>query len=146
MLLEVERTTSTGRSTTGILSIDGQQQCYTLEPPKVADPNGNGFICIPAGTFSLTIRWSPKNKRQVPHVENVPGRTEIEIHIGNYPDDTDGCTLVGTQLQPDIVLYPEVAFSALMTKLFSVAVLRNPSSPEVNQIWDVGSITYTEAP
>lgn len=144
MNLKVLRTTYTNRSTTGILSIDGQDQCFTLEPPRVADPNGNGYICIPAGTFQLTIRWSYKFNRQVPHVEEVPGRSAIEIHIGNFPKDTDGCTLVGgLQDQPDFVGRSSIAFASLMNKLYAGATLRDSNAVEADQIWDVGKIMYS---
>jgi Family of unknown function (DUF5675) len=148
MNLEVRRNEPTIHSTTGKLAIDGQPQCVTLEPPPVADPNGNGYVCIPAGTFPLTIQWSPKFQRQVPHVNDVPGRTAIEIHIGNFPDNTDGCTLVGVDYgdpeQPDYIRLSAVAFAALMTKLYASATLTNPNDPEVNQVWSVGTIMYIE--
>jgi hypothetical protein len=150
MNLEVRRNRSTIRSTTGKLSIDSQLQCVTLEPPLTADPNGNGYVCIPAGTFPLTIQWSPKFQRQVPHVNDVPGRSAIEIHIGNFPDDTDGCTLVGMDygdpIKPDYIRLSAVAFAALMTKLYAGSVLNNPDSPEVDQVWNVGTIAYLTEP
>lgn len=143
--LEIRRSIFTKRSTSGQLAINGIPECYTLEPPKEPDPNGNGYICIPTGTYPLTIQWSPKFHKQVPHVNSVPGRTEIEIHVGNFPDDTEGCILVGKSRgdQPDFVSQSGMAWALLMTKLYDGAVLRNPDSPEVNQIWDVGQITYT---
>lgn len=144
--LEVRRSVFTKRSTSGQLAIDGVPQCFTLEPPQQPDPNGNGFVCIPEGTFPLTIRWSNEFKKLVPHVENVPGRTAIEIHIGNYPDDTHGCTLVGKSRgdQPDFVAQSGMAWALLMTKLYDGATLKNPDSPEIYQIWDVGQITYKD--
>lgn len=149
MNLEVRRNTPTKRSTTGRLAIDGHPECVTLEPPPIPDPNGNGFVCIPAGTFPLTIRWSPKRNRAVPHVESVPGRTEIEIHILNFPDETDGCTGVGVDYgdppQPDYIRFSGKAFATLMTKLYAGSTLTNPDSPEVNQVWNAGTITYTDA-
>lgn len=148
MNLEVRRNKPTIRSTTGRLAIDGQPQCVTLEPPPVVDPNGNGYVCIPAGTYPLTIQWSPKRKRQVPHVNDVPGRTEIEIHILNFPDETDGCTGVGVDYgdppQPDYIRFSAVAFAALMNKLYAGATLINPEAKEVDQIWDVGTIVYID--
>jgi hypothetical protein len=146
--LEVRRNKPTIRSTTGRLAIDGQPQCVTLEPPPVADPNGNGYVCILAGTFPLRIYWSTKRQRQVPHIDNVPGRTEIEIHVLNFPDQTDGCAGVGMDYgdppQPDYIRFSDIAFAALMNKLYAGATLTNPESPEVNQIWDVGTITYID--
>jgi len=150
MNLEVRRNPATKRSTTGRMAVDGVPTFVTLEPPPVPDPNGNGYVCIPAGTYNLTIRWSPKFNRQVPHVENVPGRSAIECHIGNYPDDTDGCCLIGTDYgippQPDYIRASAVAFSKLMTMLYAASTLTNPDSPEQNQTWQCGTITYVDPP
>jgi|SRR5580698_10560149 hypothetical protein len=144
--LEVTRTQFTKRSTTGKLLNGETLVCCTLEPPQDPDPDGNGFVCIPEGTYPLTIRWSPKFGRAVPHVECVPGRSAIEMHIGNSPSDTDGCTVVGedygTPLQADWVGNSAKAFAALMALLYANATLTNPSSPEVSQLWTVGTISY----
>jgi len=77
----------------GELLINGQHVCYTMEPAYAADtvkPRA-----IPAGTYDLDIRFSPHFNRLMPHVENVPGFTDIMIHWGNIPANTEGCLLVG---------------------------------------------------
>lgn len=149
----IQRNPPTKRSTTGVLSIEGQDQTFvTLEPPPIPNPppDGNNYICVPAATYPLTIRWSPKFSRQVPHIENVPGRTAIELHIGNFPDDTDGCGLIGKDYgqppQPDYVSQSSVSFAKLMTLLYAGATLTNPEAEEKFQIWEVGMITYRDAP
>lgn len=142
----VQRVLQTKRSTTGRLSLDGMAVAVTLEPPKEPDPNGNGCVCIGAGTFPLRIRWSSKHKRLLPHVEHVPGRTEIEHHVGNFADDTEGCTLIGRDFGElsDFVSHSSVAFAAWMTLLFSKSLLTNPGTEEKFQIWDCGTITYQD--
>jgi len=132
-------------STIGKLYVNSSPQCYTLEPPLLPDlASGNGFVCIPPGTYKLTIRWSNEHKKLLPHVEDVPGRTAIEIHIGNFPRDTKGCALVGkTQNVPDFIGMSGDAFTDLLNLLYSGATLRNPDAPEQEQVWDVGDITYS---
>lgn len=131
-------------STLGKLYVEKAFECFTLEPPKIADAQGNGYICIDEGTFKLTIRWSWKHSRLLPHVEDVPNRTAIEIHVGNFPRDTDGCTLTGdTQPQPDFIGQSSVAFNTLMTKLYAGGTLTNPDAAEKDQIWNIGDITYS---
>ncbi len=115
MNLIVQRDTFTENSTTGELFVDGDFQCYTLEPRS--DQSEGKPFCIPAGTYPLTLEFSEKNGMIVPHVLDVPDFTEIEIHPGNFPSDTEGCTLVGETRGSDIVSSSRVAFSALMQRL-----------------------------
>ena len=55
--------------------------------------------CIPEGTYDITKIYSP-TKGQCFMVHDVPGRTAILIHKGNYATgkkvDTEGCILVGS--------------------------------------------------
>jgi len=90
----------TNKSTLGILSIDNFE-CWILEPPERR--NGSDIVCIPSGTYKVIMRWSEKNKMEVPGIEGVPNRTDIEIHPGNYPKDTQGCLLPGKTHQVDFV-------------------------------------------
>jgi len=54
--------------------------------------------CIPEGTYQCT-RITSRKYGKCYLVENVPDRSEILIHIGNYASglkkDTSGCILVG---------------------------------------------------
>lgn len=108
MNLLVTRTTFTPLSTISEVTL-GDHLYYGLEPPKRDDKP----YCIPLGTYDVTIRWSEKHKRLVPHVENVPGFSEIEIHIGNFPRDTEGCLLVGLSSTPDAIFKSKMAFDEL---------------------------------
>lgn len=60
--------------------------------------NQPGESCIPTGTYPIKRRWSPKHGGPVFEVENVPGRSDIEIHAGNTENDTLGCILLGLTL------------------------------------------------
>lgn len=108
MQLLVKRIWKTEHSIIGELSIDGGTcECFTLERPEVA---------IPAGNYAVSFYDSPKNKRKVPLIL-VPGRKFIEIHIGNFPKETEGCLLVGSARSGDAVGHSKDAFEALMKKL-----------------------------
>ena len=69
----------------------------TLELPELG--NQKSISCIPEGTYEVHKITSP-TKGKCFQVMNVPGRTSILIHIGNYAHgkkvDTQGCILVGT--------------------------------------------------
>ena len=115
MELVIQRDTFTANSTTGLMSIDGVFQAYTLEPRQ--DRSEGKPYCIPAGTYRVTLELSPRFEMVTPHLQDVPGFTEIEIHPGNFPADTEGCTLVGQSRGVDIVGSSRPAFFALMDKL-----------------------------
>jgi hypothetical protein len=58
---------------------------------------------------------SPRFGMNVPHILDVPGRDYILIHPGNFPEDTEGCVLVGKEKTLDTVLQSREAFRELMT-------------------------------
>ncbi len=68
-------------------------QCSSLELPW----NGNikNISCIPAGNYSITKISSPKFGKNTFAVSNVPGRSHILIHPGNFTSDIEGCILLG---------------------------------------------------
>lgn len=91
MHLLIQRQPPEPGGTLGEMSVDGARCCATLEP----SPGDPAHPCIPAGVYPVAIAWSEKFRREMPRVENVPGRTAIEIHWGNFASDTEGCILVG---------------------------------------------------
>jgi hypothetical protein len=123
MELKLERHTFTDRSTLGDLSIDGEFECHTLEDTdrKIED-NGcsakvYGETCIPRGNYTIDITYSPHFGKAMPLIENVPCFEGIRIHIGNRPEDTEGCVLLGTKEDDDFIEHSRDAFNAFLTKL-----------------------------
>jgi hypothetical protein len=113
MKLTAQRQWFTDFSVCGTLAIDGNFECFTLEPPVHATKP----CCIPAGTYPVELAMSPHRKYVVPWVLGVPGFIGIEIHIGNQPKDTEGCCLVGQLHNTDCLGNSAAAFHALMLKL-----------------------------
>jgi hypothetical protein len=112
MTLKRKRTGDKG--TFGKLYIVDERICYTLELPwKDNQPN---ISCIPAGEYLVTRHESP-HFGDVFKVHDVPDRTDILIHIGNYLDDTEGCILVGLKKNDKAVIASRVAFVKLKTLL-----------------------------
>jgi len=75
---------------------DGEEEifsCKTLELPWL--DNQVRVSCIPEGKYTARKRNSPKYDDHF-HIRDVPGRTYILIHHGNYYTDILGCVLVGT--------------------------------------------------
>ena len=54
-----------------------------------------GESAIPYGTYKVTVDKSPKFKRELPRLHDVPHFDGILIHRGNTAKDTAGCILVG---------------------------------------------------
>lgn len=66
--------------------------CFTLELPW--KNNKVGESCIPAGTYKLIHRTSPKYGKHL-HVLDVPGRSWILIHPANFVSQLRGCIAPG---------------------------------------------------
>ena len=85
MYLKLIRNAPQGSAITGRLVIDGRYFCNTLE--RV------GYQ-IPALCYPVRVTHSPKFKRLLPIVQNVPQRTGIRFHVGKVPKHSTGCILV----------------------------------------------------
>jgi hypothetical protein len=82
--------------TNGTLYIDGKRFCYTLEDPVRFDGvKVYGKTAIPAGKYKVIVNMSPKFKKLLPRLIDVPNYTGVLIHGGNDVDDTLACILVG---------------------------------------------------
>jgi hypothetical protein len=95
MKLELQRDAFLPNGTTGRLSVDRKEFCFTLEPPRETSIT-DGSVCIPAGEYPVEIDYSPRFGRPMPRLFNVPEREGILIHWGNYVENTEGCILVGS--------------------------------------------------
>lgn len=54
-----------------------------------------GKTAIPAGLYNVELTFSPKFKRELPLILNVPYFEGIRIHRGNKDEDTEGCLIPG---------------------------------------------------
>lgn len=122
MKLSLVRTTTTDLSTTGTFAIDSVPYCYSLERPEVQ---------IPVGLYDIEIRHSPRFNRPLPHLLQVPGRSDILIHSGNWPRDTEGCILVGLQVGKDMILQSRSALDPLVLKIQASLSSGQPVSIEI---------------
>jgi hypothetical protein len=95
-LVEISRFAHEAKQTLGLLiaTFKGKQifACKTLELPW--KDNCKQVSCIPAGTYSVIKRYSPKYGNHF-YIQNVVNRDYILIHHGNYHTDILGCILVG---------------------------------------------------
>ena len=97
----ITRTETGAQGTFGVLRSDRGFRCATGEPPW--EFNVQDKSCILFGIFKCKYSWSESRKRDLYHVESVPGRTGILFHSGNFcgnkdkgfKSDTLGCILLG---------------------------------------------------
>jgi hypothetical protein len=95
--IEIQRDTETDQTTLGTLTVGGQA-LQVLELPdrgNAATDDPNTASRIPAGTYQAHIRTDRELGWRL-ELENVSGRSNIQIHVGNTYDDSTGCILPGT--------------------------------------------------
>ncbi len=114
MKLTLRRQWFTPESTIGELLIDDVFECFTLELP-VRD--GKPGSAIPCGTYPVRIDPSPRFRRDMPELFDIPGRSTILIHWGNSAKDTEGCILVGRHRAENYIGESRAAFEILFPKI-----------------------------
>ena len=117
---------SSGPGVLGQLFSGDHFLCYTLEPPEDRPEHP----CIPAGTYKLSLAFSPHFTpvlgHDMIHVEDVPGRSNILIHPGNYLRDTLGCIMPGRTFStdgPEYEIYASRDAYSMLYPLVSGAIL-----------------------
>ena len=125
MNLLLDRSEYGDDSVLGDLYVAGVWQNATLEDGLAV--NGikvPGKTCIPDGTYEVLITWSPKFKRRLPLLIEVPGFDGIRIHPGNTVEDTEGCLLVGEKVihvaGVPFLTHSREAFDRLFAKIDAV--------------------------
>ena len=102
----------TPNATLGELSVspanDGSQvlfQCCTIERPWL--DNTPHVSCIPEGMYEMALRQSPVVSKTSGgdfeegwQVLDVPGRTWIMLHPGNWARNVEGCIAMGREFHP----------------------------------------------
>ena len=67
--------------------------CDTLE---------NADYLIPALIYKVQVTQSPKFKRPLPVLVQVPGRSGIRFHRGTKPEHSKGCILISTYMEQSL--------------------------------------------
>lgn len=130
MKLRLKRIFKGEKYTIGKLYVNNIYFCDTLED-KVRDltkePKVYGQTAIPAGVYEIDMNTvSPKFKNRswakkwggiVPRLKNVPYFEGVLIHVGNSPDDSLGCVLVGDNQLIGKLVNSTIHFNRLMERL-----------------------------
>lgn len=133
MKLLVKRIFKGQNYTIGKLYIDGAYFSDTIEDtvrdlPMACPNTPKGAACkckgkvyaqtaIPAGTYKVTMEHSPRFKRILPYLHNVPHFLGILIHSGNTEADSAGCIIVGHNKVKGKVLESRVTLEKLIARL-----------------------------
>jgi len=90
--IQLTRKSRQGKAVRGILRVQyelfGNGQAYEFPTLENAD------YLIPEGTYPLKMTWSPKFKKEMPEICDVPEREGIRIHLGATPEHSTGCVLL----------------------------------------------------
>lgn len=127
--------------TIGDLFIDGVFFCNTLEDTvrelRLLCPDTPQHVkcqcsekvyaktAIPCGTYKVTLTPSPRFKRILPRIHDVPHFLGILIHSGNQAEDSSGCVLLGKNRVKGRVLESKETLKKLM------AILKKESDIEI---------------
>lgn len=138
MKLKVDRRFKGDEYTIGSLYIDGVFFCDTLEDvdrglkqntslDEIKRVKVQHKTAIPRGEYEVTLkvkspRFSQKEQYKfcegyLPRLKNVPGFDGILIHIGNKPEHSSGCILVGENKVKGQVNNSTTIFKKLYEKL-----------------------------
>ena len=128
MELQLKRLYRKSEYTIGKLYIDGVYFCDVVEDKdrclysymnigEISKIKVKDKTAIPYGKYKVRLSMSPKYKKILPEIMNVPGFTGVRIHSGNYASDSSGCLIVGKNTVKGGVTQSKVTMSKLMEKL-----------------------------
>lgn len=92
-VLELIRLEEAETGTLGILKIQKKVALFTLEPPDLL--NLRGFSSIPAQQYTCK-RYRSRSFGETFLITEVPDRSKVLFHWGNWRSNTEGCILLGT--------------------------------------------------
>ena len=78
---------------TGLLVERLHYICDTLE---------NADYLVPALIYKVQVTQSPKFKRLLPLLSQVPGRSGIRFHRGSQPEHSKGCILISASMEQSL--------------------------------------------
>lgn len=96
MELKLNRIFLGSSATIGELLVNDKYLCDTLEDR--VRPEGEkvyGKTAIPEGTYEVKLTHSPRFKKILPEILNVPNFSGIRIHSLNKAEESEGCIGVG---------------------------------------------------
>lgn len=91
-VIQMRRISRNGKAIYGSMRVNGRD-IATLE---------NADYIIPEGNYPVSVTFSPRFKRILPLIGNVPSRSGIRIHRGTKPEHSKGCILVSAAMEQQL--------------------------------------------
>ena len=88
--ITLTRQKTNGQAVTGMMTFP----LLNKEEPITVPSLENAAYLIPEGNYKVERTWSPKFKKFLPELMDVPDRSGIRIHRGSLPDHSKGCILL----------------------------------------------------
>ena len=88
--LTLTRLNRDGKAVRGTLTFPLLDREDTFSVPSLE----NADHLIPDGSYKVERTWSPKFRKFLPELLEVPERTGIRIHRGTLPEHSKGCILL----------------------------------------------------
>lgn len=112
MLIEIKRLYKKADYTIGKMYIDGEYFCDTLEDTdrgltqlmtlsEIKEVKEYGRTAIPTGRYQVAYTYSPRFKKHLPLLLQVPAFEGVRIHPLNTSKETEGCIGQGICDNPD---------------------------------------------
>lgn len=96
MILEIPRLEENfNYGTFGVLKVDKQMFCLTLEPRD--EENASNISSIPAQQYECR-RYNSRKYPNTWQIMNVPNRDKILFHSGNVVTQTEGCIMLAQHI------------------------------------------------
>ena len=138
MELKLNRIFLGSSATIGELLVNDKHLCDTLEDR--VRPEGEkvyGKTAIPEGTYEVKLTYSPRFKKILPEILNVPNFSGIRIHSLNKAEESEGCIGVGEWNGKDTnwISDSRIAFEKLMSLLQKAEDKKESITITINNSW-----------
>ena len=88
-----------GKAVHGTISFDLNEGTFSYPTLENTD------FLIPEGEYPIEWTWSPKFKKPLPEILEVPERSGIRIHRGTLPEHSTGCILTNMDCMGNIQVF-----------------------------------------
>lgn len=124
---------------------------FTIERPNLG--NRRRISCIPEGVYSVSKSafWNGKHKGQRAfRIHDVPNRSGILIHVGNFAHDVIGCIAPGISFSDELgrTYNSQKAFNMLWSKLpdnFQIEIRKDNKYADLLRWKETASLPLSES-